>query len=143
MPLIFCVSSCLYLGVQSIMGSIDDEIQVNKDRQRMMVDPMFMIVQIVMSFLTAVATTAVAPIAVIVLYLPEFTWIYLNLPEFTSIYLNLPQFTQVYMNWPKISWIFRNLPEFTWIYLNIAEFTCIYLHLPNFTWIFLNLPEFT
>ena len=39
----------------------------------MMVDPMFMIVQSVMSFLTAVTKTAVTPIAVIVLYVPEFT----------------------------------------------------------------------
>ena len=36
----------------------------------MMVDPMLMIVQSLRSFLTAVATTAVAPIAVI---LPVFT----------------------------------------------------------------------
>ena len=42
----------------------------NKDHQRMMVDPMFMIVQGLRSFLTAVTPTAVAPIAVI---LPEFT----------------------------------------------------------------------
>ena len=41
----------------------------NKDHQRMMVDPMFMIVQSLRSFLTAVTTTAVAPIAVI---LPKF-----------------------------------------------------------------------
>ena len=41
-----------------------------KDHQRMMVDPMFMIVQILRSFPTAVTTTAVAPIAVI---LPVFT----------------------------------------------------------------------
>ena len=38
---------------------------INKDHQRMMVDPMFMIVQSLRSFLTAVTTTAVAPIAVI------------------------------------------------------------------------------
>ena len=42
----------------------------NKDHQRMMVDPMFKIIQNLRSFLTAVTTTAVAPIAVI---LPEFT----------------------------------------------------------------------
>ena len=42
----------------------------NKDHQRMMVDPMFMIVQSLRSFLTAVTPTAVAPIAVI---LPVFT----------------------------------------------------------------------
>ena len=33
----------------------------NKDHQRMMVDPMFMIVQSLRSFLTVVTTTAVAP----------------------------------------------------------------------------------
>ena len=43
---------------------------INKDHQRMMVDPMFMIVQSFRSFLTAVTTTAVAPIAAI---LPVFT----------------------------------------------------------------------
>ena len=41
----------------------------NKDHQRMMVDPMFMIVQSLRSFLTAVTTTAVETIAVI---LPKF-----------------------------------------------------------------------
>ena len=41
----------------------------NKDHQIMMVDPMFMIVQSLRSFLTAVTPTAVAPIAVI---LPKF-----------------------------------------------------------------------
>ena len=43
---------------------------LNKDHQRMMVDPMFTIVYSLRSFLTAVTTTAVAPIAVI---LPGFT----------------------------------------------------------------------
>ena len=43
----------------------------------MMADPMFMIIQNVMSFLTAVTPTAVSPTAVI---LPEFNRIYLNLP---------------------------------------------------------------
>ena len=47
-----------------------NRLHLNKDHQRMMVDPMFMIVQSFRSFLTAVTTTAVAPIAVI---LPEFT----------------------------------------------------------------------
>ena len=37
----------------------------NKDHERMMVDPMFMIVQSLRSFLTVVTTAAVAPIAVI------------------------------------------------------------------------------
>ena len=47
-----------------------DKICLNKDHQRMMLDPMFMIVQSLRSFLTAVTPTAVAPIAVI---LPVFT----------------------------------------------------------------------
>ena len=46
----------------------------------MMVDPMFMIVQSLSSYLIAVTTTAVAPIAVI---LPVVTLIYLNLSEYT------------------------------------------------------------
>ena len=54
--------------------------QVNKDHQRMMIDSMFMIVQSLRSFLTAVTPTVVAPIAVI---LPVFTQICVNLPEFT------------------------------------------------------------
>ena len=41
----------------------------NKDQQRMMVDPMFMIVQSLRSFVTAVTPTAVTPTAVI---LPKF-----------------------------------------------------------------------
>ena len=40
-------------------------ISFNNDHQRMMVDPMFMIVQSLRSFLTVVTTTAVAPIVVI------------------------------------------------------------------------------
>ena len=43
---------------------------LNKDHQRMMVDPIFKIIQKLRSFLTAFTTTAVAPTAVI---LPEFT----------------------------------------------------------------------
>ena len=46
----------------------------------MMLDPMFIIVQSLRPFLTAVTTTAVAPNAVIV---PVFTSIYLILPEFS------------------------------------------------------------
>ena len=46
----------------------------------MIVDTMFKIIQNLRSFLTAVTTTAVAPIAVI---LPELTLIYMNLHEFT------------------------------------------------------------
>ena len=53
---------------------------VNKDHKIMRVDPMFMIVQSLRSFLTAVTPPAVAPIAVI---LPVFTKIYLNIPIFT------------------------------------------------------------
>ena len=49
----------------------------------MMVDPMFMTVQILRSFLIAVTPTAVTPTAVTSAF-------YLNLPEFTSI---LPEFT--------------------------------------------------
>ena len=43
-----------------IWGEIS-RLPLNKDHQRMMVDPMFMIVQSLRSFLTAVTTTAVAP----------------------------------------------------------------------------------
>ena len=53
---------------------------INKDHQRMMGDPMFMIVQSLSSFLTADTPTAVAPVAVI---LPVFTCIYLYLPGFS------------------------------------------------------------
>ena len=53
----------------------------------MMVDPMFMIVQSLRSFPTAVTTTAVAPIAVI------FTCIYLNIPKITYNYLDLHELT--------------------------------------------------
>ena len=48
------------------------------DYQAMMVDPIFMIVQNVRSFLTAVTPTAVTPTAIILL---EFSLIYL-LPEY-------------------------------------------------------------
>ena len=81
--------------------------------QRMMVDPMFMIVQSLGSHLTAVTHTSVAPIAII---LPVFSWIYLILPHFT--------------------WIYMNLHEFTWIFMNFHEFTNIYP-------IYMNLPKFT
>ena len=49
----------------------------------MMVDPMFMIVQSLRLFLTAVTPAAVTPtnVAPIAVILPEFTCIYLNLPE--------------------------------------------------------------
>ena len=70
----------------------------------MMVDPMFIIVQSLRSFLIAVTTTAVAQIAVI------FTCTYLN------IYLN-------FLNLPIITGIFMNSPEFTRIYMNLPKFT--------------------
>ena len=123
---------------------------LNKDHQRMMVDPMFMIVQSLRSCLTAVTPTAVAPIAVILsvftwsyLNLPEFTWIYLNWIKLTWNYLNFPEFTWIKINLPEFTLICLNLPEFTWIYLNLPEFIQIYLNLPEFTWIYLKLPEFT
>ena len=40
-------------------------VVMNKDHQRMIVDPMFMFVQSLRLFVTAVTPTAVAPIAVI------------------------------------------------------------------------------
>ena len=46
------------------------QYRFNKDHQRMMVDPMFIIVQSLRSFPTAVTPTVVVPIAVI---LPVFT----------------------------------------------------------------------
>ena len=56
-------------------------IRSSKDHQRMMVDPMFMIIQNLGSFLTDVTPTAVTPTAVTLtaVILPEF---YLNLPQF-------------------------------------------------------------
>ena len=62
------LSICIYDCRQCFDSMWQDK--VNKDHQRMMVDPMFMIVQSLRLFLTAVTTTAVAPIAVI---LPVFT----------------------------------------------------------------------
>ena len=76
----------------------------------MMVDPMFVIVQSLGLFLTAVTPTAVAP---------EVTWIYLNLPGFTWIdwnLLDLPLFTEIYLHLSKFTWIYLNLPKLTWIY---------------------------
>ena len=61
-------------------SALNPDLNVNKDHQRKMVDPMFMIVQSLRSFLTAVTPTAVASTAVI---LPEFTLIHLNFPDFT------------------------------------------------------------
>ena len=98
------------------------QINSNKDHQRMMVDPMFMIVQSLRSFLTAVTPTAVAPIAVI---LPEFTWICLKLPELTWLYLNFSEFTWIYLNLPEFNWIYLNLPEFSW--MGSLGFTWVYL----------------
>ena len=85
-----CSKEMLFLTPERAQTS---EHCFNKDHQRMMVDPMFMIVQSLMSFLTAVTTTAVAPTAVILPEFTWFTWIYLNLPECTWIYLNLTEFT--------------------------------------------------
>ena len=65
------------LSLQQLHKDTGGKAQLNKDHQRMMVDPMFMIVQSLRSFLTAVKTTAVAPIAVI------FTCVYLNIPKIT------------------------------------------------------------
>ena len=64
---------------------------INKEHQRMMVDPMFMMVQSLRSFLTAVRPTAVTPTAVTssVVILPEITSIFMNFPSFPLIYLNL------------------------------------------------------
>ena len=75
-----------------------------------MVDPLFMIVQSLKSFLTAVTPTAVMLFAVI---WPVFTWIYLNVPEFTWINLSLHKFTYIYLNIPKFTWIYLGLTEFT------------------------------
>ena len=60
----------------------------HKDHQRMMVDPTFMIIQSLRSFLTAVAQTAVTQTAVIpfVVILLDFTFF----SEFTCIHPNLP-----------------------------------------------------
>ena len=51
----------------------------------MMVGPMFMIVQSLRSFITAVTPTAITPtgVASIAVILLEFTKIYLNSPKFT------------------------------------------------------------
>ena len=56
--------------VISTVLTVNRQCKLNKDHQRMMVDPMFMIVQSLRSFPTAVTTTAVAPTEVI---LPAFT----------------------------------------------------------------------
>ena len=53
------------------LGQSNYAILHKKDHQRMMVDPMFMIIQSLRSFLTAVTPTAVAPIVVI---LPTLTY---------------------------------------------------------------------
>ena len=123
----------------------------NKDHQRMMVDPRFMIFQSLRPFLTVVTPTAVTPTAVtpIVVILPEFTWIFLNFPYFTSItliYQKLPELTGVNLNLPEFTKIYLNLTEFTWIYLNLPQITQVYMNWPafhEFNWIYLNLPEST
>ena len=63
--------ACRNWAVSNPAGTmLDSSSLVNKDHQRMMVDPMFMIVQSLRSFPTAATTTAVAPTEVI---LPVFT----------------------------------------------------------------------
>ena len=95
-----------------------------------MVDPMFMIIQSLRSFLaavtpTAVTQTAVIPIVVLYLNFPEFSCFVSS--EFTLIYFKLSQFTLIY----------RKLPKFIGVYLNV------YLYLPDSTCIYLNFPQFT
>ena len=51
-------------NLNTMKGQLNDELR-NKDHPRMMVDPMFMILQNLGLFLTAVTSTAVAPTAVI------------------------------------------------------------------------------
>ena len=94
----------------------------------MMVDPMFMIVHSWRSFLTAVTTTAVALIVVI---LPEFTWIYLNLPDLHGL-LDLPDFPDS----PDLSDLLDlpDLPDLPKL-PQLPDFT----DLPDFP----DLPEFT
>ena len=113
---------------------------LNKDHQRMMVDPIFIIARILWLFLTAVTPTTAATIAEIS---PVFTWIYLNLPEFNWIFLYIPVFTWIYLNIPEFTWIYLGLPGFTRIYWNLHVFTKIYMNLPDFTWIYLILPKYT
>ena len=50
---------------KNYMVDLTDACWNNKDHQKMMVDPMFMIAYILRSFITSVTPTAVAPIAVI------------------------------------------------------------------------------
>ena len=99
----------------------------NKDHQRITVDPMFMIIQSLRSFITAVTPTTVIPTAVtsILVIFPKFTWIFLNCPYFTLICLDWPWFNGRYLN----------SMVFTSIYMNLPECTCIYMNLPELTWI--------
>ena len=60
-PCNICTYGSCSSGVEQCLIKMS-RVNKNKDHQRMMVDPMFMIVW---SFLTAVTTTAVTPIAVI------------------------------------------------------------------------------
>ena len=97
----------------------------DKDHQRMMEDPIFMIVQRLRSFLTAATPTTVTPTAV-----TSIVVIYLNLPEFTSFFF-------------RISLIYLNLPWLNGSYLNLPVFISNYLKLPNIpvvTWSYLRLP---
>ena len=61
----FFVSQYQKYAIQPELSSPAQEKEKNKDNYRMMVDPMFMIVQSLRLFLTAVTLTDVAPIAVI------------------------------------------------------------------------------
>ena len=70
----------------------------NKDHQRMIVDPMFMIVHNLRSLVTAVPQTVVTH-----LNLVKFTWKYLNSPEFNLTYLTLPKFKKTYLNLPEFN----------------------------------------
>ena len=103
---------------------------LNKDHQRMMVDPMFMIEFKVISnccytnwCYSNCCRTNCGHLTWMYLNVPEFTWLYLFLPEFTWFYLILRALTWIYVNWPKFTWIYLNLPEFMWIYVNLPEFT--------------------
>ena len=60
-------------------------VRKKMDHRRMMVDPMFMIVQSLRSFLASVTPSAVTPTAVapIEVILPEYIKIYMNLPTLT------------------------------------------------------------
>ena len=78
---------------------IGHSCNTNKDHQRMMVDPMFMIVKNLRLFLTAVTPTAVTPTAVILWN--NFRWIWTILDHFgeTKFYI---------LNYFKLFWTILN-----------------------------------